>query len=56
MFHPSILSQYLYRRIECQALAIDALTDTAECFSVDASSLAQFLRSIGIDANRLALA
>jgi hypothetical protein len=43
MFHPSIIAQYTYRRVECQALAVDA------------SSLAQCLRSLGIDANRLAL-
>jgi hypothetical protein len=55
MFHSAILAQYMYRRIECQALAIDALTDTAEFYGLAPMDVAQCLRSLGIDANRLAL-
>jgi hypothetical protein len=55
MFNPAILAQYLYRRVECQALAVDACVDTAEFYGLAPMDVAQFLRTIGIDTNRLAL-
>jgi hypothetical protein len=51
MLHPSILSQYNYRRDT--ANPIDACADTADYFGVKVSTLAAFLRAVGIDAEHL---
>jgi hypothetical protein len=51
MLHPSILSQYSYRRDT--ANAIDACADAADYFGVRVSTLAAFLRAVGIDAHHL---
>ena len=53
MFHPSILRSYAFRRTECQLNPVDACADTAHDWSIKASVLAAFLRSIGIDAAHL---
>jgi hypothetical protein len=51
MLHPSILSQYNYRRDT--ANAIDACADAADYFGIKASTLAAFLRVVGIDVEHL---
>ena len=55
MFHPSILAQYLYRRSDLEAGALDACTDTADYYDLPVYRLARFLVTMGIDANRLSL-
>ena len=55
MFHPSILAQYLYRRTQCESLAIDACTDVAEYYGLQVTTLARVLVTMGIDADRLSL-
>lgn len=59
MYHPSILAAYLYRRTQCESLAIDACTDVAEYNRVPVRQLAQFLITTGIatgiDADRLSM-
>jgi hypothetical protein len=55
MYHPTILSQYLYRRCDMYNTAVDACCDTASFYDLRADNLAQFLRSIGIDADRLSI-
>ena len=53
MIHPSILRSYVFRRTECQLNPVDACADTAHDSSIKARVLAQFLRSIGVDADHL---
>jgi hypothetical protein len=51
MLHFSILRQYNYRRDT--ANAVDACADAADYFGVKASTLAAFLRMVGVDAEHL---
>jgi hypothetical protein len=51
MLHPSILSQYNYRRDTTNA--VDACADCAHYFGVKVSTLAAFLRVVGVDADHL---
>jgi hypothetical protein len=51
MLHPSILSQYNYRRDTTNA--VDACADCACYFGVKVSTLAAFLRVVGIDVAHL---
>jgi hypothetical protein len=51
MFNPSILRQYNYRRDTTNA--VDACADCACYFGVTVSTLAAFLRTVGIDAEHL---
>lgn len=56
MLHPSILAAYLYRRNECQSNPIDACSDVALFDQrVSMQTLARFLITMGIDADRLHL-
>lgn len=49
MLHPDILKMYLFIRSDQQQGAIDACSDTAFNCGIPVASLAQFLRTIGID-------
>ena len=49
MLHPDILKMYLFARVDQQINAIDAATDTAFNCGIPVASLAQFLRTVGID-------
>ena len=51
MLHPDIIRQYNYRRDTTNA--VDACADTADHFGVKVSTLASFLRMVGIDAEHL---
>ena len=51
MLHPSILSQYNYRRDTTNA--VDACADAADYFGIKVSTLAAFLRAVGIDSEHL---
>ncbi len=55
MFHPDILTMYLFIRVDQQQRAIDACSDTASYCSVPVAALAQFLASMAIDAAMLSL-
>ena len=55
MFHPSILRTYVEYRTGQQLPAIDACTYAAQFHEVSCYDLAQFLVTVGIDADRLSL-
>ncbi len=55
MFHPDILKTYNFLRFHVQQNAIDSATDTAHGYCIPVAPLAQFLRSVGIDAAMLSL-
>jgi hypothetical protein len=55
MYHPDILTMYLFIRVDQQQRAIDACSDTASYCSVPVAALAQFLASMAIDAAKLTL-
>ena len=50
MLHPDILKMYLFMRSDQQQNAIDSATDTAFNCGIPVAALAQFLRTVGIDA------
>ena len=49
MLHPDILKMYLFARVDQQQGAIDAATDTAFNCGIPVATLAQFLRTVGVD-------
>jgi hypothetical protein len=55
MYHPDILTMYLFIRVDQQINAIDACSDTASYCSVPVAALATFLASMAIDAVSLSL-
>ena len=55
MFDPRHLSSYLYRRNMCGSNPIDACSDVALFGGFSMCAFAQFLVTMGIDADRLSL-
>lgn len=55
MFHPAILRTYIEYRMGRQLPALDACTYAAQFHDVSCYDLAQFLVTMGIDAQRLQL-
>jgi hypothetical protein len=53
MLHPSIITTYRFHRTQRVLNPIDACADTADYFGVKVSTLAAFLRAVGIDAEHL---
>ena len=55
MFHSDLIDQYTFNRIAVQMNPIDSCADVAEYNDVPVHRLAQFLITMGIDADRLSL-
>jgi hypothetical protein len=53
MLHPSILTTYRFHRTQRVQNPIDACADAADYFGVKVSTLAAFLRVVGVDVNHL---
>jgi hypothetical protein len=53
MYHPSIITTYRFHRIQRVMNPVDACADTAHGYGIKASTLAAFLRAVGIDAAHL---
>jgi hypothetical protein len=53
MLHPSIITTYRFHRTQRVQNPIDACADTAHGYGLKVSTLAAFLRVVGIDAEHL---